>query len=530
MQLPSSTTSTGPPPDRATLSILPVQEQEQGPHSLPLSPQHHSPVANHPVELLWTAKSPAEPGDSARGSFAAPLPRAPGDSPRHHITASSPGLAGTKRSTSFTPPGAPASEPLHKRRRMQENLRYPLDQINFANSTSQLPQNCPPSSPLFFSSRETRPCLPARFSSSELAGKMLSKTREESGVKTVTLARGTFSGLSPQGPNGISGSRSERSSLPRTASPEPRDRNDPLRLLGSVGIVELLEQDGRPTFIVDTEDASNYAPESSSLQILFANNALRSSSSLWELVTGKLPDSSTEETISHATTQFRGWLLSNDGQGETVEMNPSPIQHGGIVWSCYTLRKRLRVVSGTVPVESAISLPSTDITNEFAIPSASSMGLLSTNGLGTSSSGPPGEPQDYFGNSVPMVTQEEPTPPIVISPAHPILPNGTNTKEISAQANTVALSELGSANTISYIQNGSVLRAYSAGDIDPFHREEARDPPDHDMGFFDWTRLSLNQTLPKHIEFARSIDWASTPLGPIEFWSNDLRAMCNLIM
>jgi hypothetical protein len=50
------------------------------------------------------------------------------------------------------------------------------------------------------------------------------------------------------------------------------------------------------------------------------------------------------------------------------------------------------------------------------------------------------------------------------------------------------------------------------------------------MGFFDWTRLSISSSLPPHIQFARAIDWASTPLGPIEYWSNDLRAMCNLIM
>ena len=36
--------------------------------------------------------------------------------------------------------------------------------------------------------------------------------------------------------------------------------------------------------------------------------------------------------------------------------------------------------------------------------------------------------------------------------------------------------------------------------------------------------------MPRHIQFARSIDWAATALGPIEFWSPDLRQMCNLIM
>jgi hypothetical protein len=47
---------------------------------------------------------------------------------------------------------------------------------------------------------------------------------------------------------------------------------------------------------------------------------------------------------------------------------------------------------------------------------------------------------------------------------------------------------------------------------------------------FDWTRLPLTPALPRHIQFARSIDWGATPLGPIETWTFDLRAMCNLIM
>lgn len=47
---------------------------------------------------------------------------------------------------------------------------------------------------------------------------------------------------------------------------------------------------------------------------------------------------------------------------------------------------------------------------------------------------------------------------------------------------------------------------------------------------FDWTRLPISAALPRHIQFARSIDWAKTPLGPIESWAFDLRAMCNLIM
>lgn len=47
---------------------------------------------------------------------------------------------------------------------------------------------------------------------------------------------------------------------------------------------------------------------------------------------------------------------------------------------------------------------------------------------------------------------------------------------------------------------------------------------------FDWTRLPMSAALPRHIQFCKSIDWASTSLGPMEDWAFDLRAMCNLIM
>ncbi len=54
--------------------------------------------------------------------------------------------------------------------------------------------------------------------------------------------------------------------------------------------------------------------------------------------------------------------------------------------------------------------------------------------------------------------------------------------------------------------------------------------PEMETGFFDWTQLPLSAGLPSHIHFARSVDWASTSLGPAEHWSSDLRQMCNLIM
>lgn len=503
----------------------------------PGPPYPLDPSSNFP-DLLppWTPKSPLDHRDCINHPGSAPPPHGSRRDSGKLVASPPPAILGTKRPPplfSDTPPASrhpePASEPLHKRRKVLPRSRYALRHADFSK-TAQFRQNSQPPSPLFFSSRSTRPQLPARFSSSEAAARMLSKTREDSGIKTVTLARGTFSGLSPPGPpSGASARSSERSSLARTASPDSRDKSDPLRLLGSVGIVELLEQDGRPTFIVDMGDVANYTPEISPLQILFANSALRSSPSTWELVAGKSADSPLDNSNSHATHQFRGWLLSTTIAGESSDANPPPVDHGGIVWSCYTLRKRLRVVSG-VTSAPAIVLPAVDAPNDFAIPSTASADLVSgNNGESNSSSAQNNEPQDYFGSTVPNVLQGEPTPPISAPPPNPTFPKfGEDGSEAIPPPSKIGMPSI--EDSISFA-NECVLRAHTAGDVDSFYRDTHSPHEDNqDMGFFDWTRLALSPSLPRHIQFARSIDWASTPLGPIEYWSNDLRAMCNLIM
>ena len=112
----------------------------------------------------------------------------------------------------------PDSAPLHKRRRLHHILRYPLDRSDIPAVDSQ------PPSPLFFSSNTQRstPQLPPRFSSGEAGARMLSKAHaEESNVKTVTLARGSYTGSSPLGLAGASNRAStERGSIPQTSSPE----------------------------------------------------------------------------------------------------------------------------------------------------------------------------------------------------------------------------------------------------------------------------------------------------------------------
>jgi hypothetical protein len=47
---------------------------------------------------------------------------------------------------------------------------------------------------------------------------------------------------------------------------------------------------------------------------------------------------------------------------------------------------------------------------------------------------------------------------------------------------------------------------------------------------FDWTDEVPPLKLSSHVAWARSIDWASTPLGPMSNWSSQLRSIANLVM
>lgn len=461
-----------------------------------------------------------------------------------------------------------------KRPRLQEGFK--LDQLAFARlqGPSYAPQGQPPS-PLFFSHSTSthRPQLPPRFSSGEAGDRMLRQADAEEGkVKTVKLARAAYSGSSPTSV-GLSSFRSTPSStLPDAGSPDVGSLNgngnqphipngrasavrntdteqyddgtvDPSRLIHDVGITELLELDLRPTLIVDLGEPSNYAP--GPLVVLFANSSLRSNLALFEAVKGRASAISPRADPTRAYSGFKSWILSAAVNGESLDVCLPGFVHAGVSWSCSTLRKRLRVACA-----SAAMLTSS---HSSTSPHVSSLTARTPReALPTSSSGSlrrrREEPSDYFGNAIPEnvqtttpeITRAQPLP--WTKPETPVegLPSielqGATTSdysEHSAEHQVVPsveefrrITDLSTLDSHPSLTNECVLSAHvAAGSVDGFgstHQE--------DIGFFDWTRLPYSDNLPRHIKFARSIDWSQTGLGPIELWPADLRQMCNLIM
>ncbi len=453
----------------------------------------------------------------------------------------------------------PTSEPALKRPRLKARSKHFLDKFNFGPPSFHHANQ--PQSPLFFSnSPQLRPALPPRFSSSEAAAKMLSRTRtEDNHVKTVSLARGVVSASqvatsAPQFPFQSPGSRQSMESVStRSRSPEstfgPSSGGREISsMLNSIGIVELLEQDERPTFIVDLGDTLNYGP--GQLTLLFCNASLRSSSGLDAQVSGAALEDASPGPQTHL--QFKSWLMSAAVNGESLDVCLPSFLFAGLSWNCATLRKRLRIISG-----SFISAPSSSKGMELrsSVPPAASASLPPLEDIVLADALM--EPSDYFGMAAPRAdknssdeTGSTSTMQAVATIEHG--PPSTNTRILRSQnaivrdANQMMASnrDLSGATQLlsspsTYVDNSGAMSRFSPSPSPETVLTRARFSDRlsssiatvaHDSPSFDWTRLPVTDSMPAHIRFARSIDWAATSLGPIENWSSDLRQMCNLIM
>lgn len=197
------------------------------------------------------------------------------------------------------------------------------------------------------------------------------------------------------------------------------------------------------------------------------------------------------------------------------------------------MRKRLRLISGNSSVlanvmesSPAIAASSSVLTERLRGP-PDTMSNLTSSGLRELQ-----ESTDYFGSA--KYSRHSSSSPACGNVARSDISTCKPTpagRPIIRTSISETVSSLGSDPSLA---NQAILAAQSGGFRE---RESPTNNPSEsahsrsiESNSFDWTRLPLSPSLPRHVQFARSIDWASTALGPIETWSFDLRAMCNLIL
>ena len=424
--------------------------------------------------------------------------------------------------------------PLKRQRQQSRTTRFP----DPFTSPRDIAGNSCPTTPLFSSNTASpRPSLPLRLSSLEAGAAMLSKVnREDSGsVRTLKMARGSYNaGTSVRHSSASSGQDSVGGF---NASPDEKEMSAGLTALNLVGAIELLVQDERPIFVIDLEDRANFEP--GPLQITFANPSLRACTGVLELITGKADQGSPGLAAVTAFSEFKAWSTSYVRNHESLDVSLPSIYFAGVNWTCSTLRKRLRVIQGN-PEMATTGLGSNP--PSVGMPTYRGSGNESkVSGVGSNGTYRREQSSDYFSSphsSSPIdgrmtgvrghLTDSQRSSMSTLSTAtsqgksneRTELPFRNSSTSLSGSGQgSDAVSPLGSR------LNEAILEAASAGEIDQFSI-----PTPSDQAFFDWTRLPVTAALPRHIQFARSIDWASTKLGPIEEWSSELRSMCNLIM
>jgi PAS domain S-box-containing protein len=295
----------------------------------------------------------------------------------------------------------------------------------------------------------------------------------------------------------------------------PRAPSDPRRppgsqLLNSIGLTEYLQFDDRPTFVVDILDAAHATAPG--LHLLFENNALKARLSVLDHVKGISEDPTLLLDLGTPFADFKAWVLSPLTDPDIVTIFP----FGGYLWHTCLLRKRLRVIHGRQHINSSSTSNETHIRP----------GMQQYKGLGSISS------------SVVPVRSD------LASPSYFDIPSRFS-HDLPRTLQNLVNSDISPGSQEDLSPTSHDVTKYKdliSGSISP--TPEEMDLPSHislngdvavvkdldQQGFFDWTRLPMSSSLPPHVQFARSINWGTTSLGPIEQWPVELRGMCNLIM
>lgn len=254
-----------------------------------------------------------------------------------------------------------------------------------------------------------------------------------------------------------------------------------------------MEQDDRPTFLIDMLNPTQSTSNQTFLHILYCNASLRASEDLAKSL-GMVTDDHSIEPGTYG--RFVSWATATPSSDRLNRESTSASHfYGGTTWTFATVRRRFRFVSGSAdPERRASTTPGSPAPLAYdpisvATDSSSAVSQPMPVTPPTDAIGPPLDPPDYFGDAASVAQDDDRMDSIPAKPddAAPPLQHPDEFTNQVLQLQRVKQS-------------------------------------------FDWTRLPLQDDLPDHIIFAKSRDWASTALGPIDTWSADLRTMSSLVM
>lgn len=355
---------------------------------------------------------------------------------------------------------------------------------------------------------------------------------EPAGVRTIKMARGPkLINKSSHGP-GSPSSPGSVGLLGRSRSPDAAGRSAGLQILEQVDVVEILEQDERPTFIIDLANPANFQP--GPLNLVFANASLLAFDGLLDTIMGNIDAQLPDLAEATAFNEFKAWSTSYVRNSESLDVTLPSFFYGGATWTCCSLKKRLRLIRGSSAARTRSNPPPVEVLASCNL-SQSNLG----NRQGRQKGGRE-EPSDYFGKidqatsaGVPAteMMRDSVSPDAAPKPPKAAVEGGVENLRLTLfEEHAFPIrTRLSPGSPTSSMRSPLPHEVASRVPTSPYAKNSFTFPSTQQR-YFDWTRLPNTSALPPHIQFARSIDWASGPLGPIEDWSPELRSMSNLIM
>lgn len=342
---------------------------------------------------------------------------------------------------------------------------------------------------------------------------MLNRTEDTGSTRTLKLARRPGIGQRRVSPKSVSQASNDYSGIFVASNGEKTITEGGAELLSHVGIVELLQQDERPTFIVDLEDDNNTS--SSQLNLLFANPPLNAQSALLESIEGKSNDLTLIFATSTPHREFRSWVLSSTGVSGTSGKSATPFVFAGFTWRFSTMRNCLRVVCADTDTVNVVANEKRTGPNlqQLLGPGSSSprsaretrqdaAGYFDSTVMDRGQVGTPGRISVLYQDSLKDRSSES-------SQEDPYLSKYSSSPTANGD---MGISDI-LASGIDSISSGSGQKVVFPVRLNIEEVPATTKIAPSEPGFFDWTRLPVTPALPSHIQFARSIDWAATSLG-----------------
>ncbi|KAF2028661.1 putative histidine kinase HHK16p [Setomelanomma holmii] len=263
-------------------------------------------------------------------------------------------------------------------------------------------------------------------------------------------------------------------------SPLSESEADAFRELDSLSLKEILDQDSRPTFVLDLDPDFVVG---NVVRPIFCNAALQLHDRLLDSVTGATEENLSNTGLGGTTTyeDFRNWATGISRFNDSKDIFPLTLHYQGLLWTGSTVRQRWRIISGNALFQTS-DIP---IGNLHAAP-----------------------PTSF------RARQHEPRPadPIKKLASAATVPTDTVLPLVVQQSETASVSLSKNTSKDTSGTSSSVTLA-TPDDATP-----------------DWTVSSVTGIISEHVAFARKVDWGNTPLGPMDDWSVQFRELANLVM